>query len=429
MREAFFFGAVLFSIAGTASAQEHPSERMTLDEAVGSALRRNPNVASAVANVRRAEALMREARSGSYPTLTANAAYTRLDDDRRLGGRVISAANQFNANLTLTVPLFSLQRWATWSHAEEAAHIAEISLEEARRGVAVATARAYLAIVAQNRVIGISERARDTAKAHLDFAHQRFTGGVGTRLDEVRAGQELYAAEAQVESAHAGLARAREALSVMVGAENEVDVAGEPAFPTSGGGDSPADIEARRTDIRRDRARLQAADRIVRDNWKDYSPTLLGQVMPFYQTPATLTVPETGWQAQLLLTLPIYDGGLRSGQAQEREAGLSEARAALDSTTRQARADVRAAIEASTRADRAMEAARKGAELSHQALELANIAYRAGATTNLEVIDAERRARDADSSAVLAEDASRQARLDLLVATGRFPLFAKDTSR
>ena len=48
-------------------------------------------------------------------------------------------------------------------------------------------------------------------------------------------------------------------------------------------------------------------------------------------------------------------------------------------------------------------------------------AYQAGATGNLEVIDAERRARDADNAAVVAEDAVRQARLDLLAATGHFP--------
>jgi outer membrane protein TolC len=55
------------------------------------------------------------------------------------------------------------------------------------------------------------------------------------------------------------------------------------------------------------------------------------------------------------------------------------------------------------------------------ALELANQAYRAGATSNLELIDAERRARDAATTAVIAEDAVRQANLDLLSAAGRFP--------
>ena len=55
------------------------------------------------------------------------------------------------------------------------------------------------------------------------------------------------------------------------------------------------------------------------------------------------------------------------------------------------------------------------------ALRLSELAYRAGATSNLEVIDAERASRDADTAAAIAEDAARQARLDLLAASGRFP--------
>jgi outer membrane protein TolC len=71
--------------------------------------------------------------------------------------------------------------------------------------------------------------------------------------------------------------------------------------------------------------------------------------------------------------------------------------------------------------DDALKAARDGGALAKETLDLANTAYRAGATTNLEVIDAERRARDAETQVAIAEDAARQARLDLLAASGRFP--------
>ena len=46
---------------------------------------------------------------------------------------------------------------------------------------------------------------------------------------------------------------------------------------------------------------------------------------------------------------------------------------------------------------------------------------RPGATTNIELIDAQRGARDAETAVAQAEDRVRQARLDLLVALGRFP--------
>ena len=59
--------------------------------------------------------------------------------------------------------------------------------------------------------------------------------------------------------------------------------------------------------------------------------------------------------------------------------------------------------------------------MAKDALDLANLAYSAGATTNLEVIDAERAARDADTAAEVAADNARQARLDMLASVGRFP--------
>ena len=132
-------------------------------------------------------------------------------------------------------------------------------------------------------------------------------------------------------------------------------------------------------------------------------------------------MPRTGWQAELVLSLPIYDGGLRSGVSEERAALLDEARASFEGGVRQAQSDVRIAFEAMLRADQALAASRDAARLAHRAYELATLAYRAGASTNIEVLDAARQARDADTAVAQAEDLSRQSRLDLLVAAGKFP--------
>ena len=50
-----------------------------------------------------------------------------------------------------------------------------------------------------------------------------------------------------------------------------------------------------------------------------------------------------------------------------------------------------------------------------------NLSYGAGASTSLDVLDAQRRARDADTAVATAEDAARQARLDYLLGSGSFP--------
>jgi len=82
---------------------------------------------------------------------------------------------------------------------------------------------------------------------------------------------------------------------------------------------------------------------------------------------------------------------------------------------------VRDSSEAMARADQALRSSRAAASLANRALELANTAYRAGAVTDIEVIDAERAARDADTQAEIAADTARQARLTMLSATGRLP--------
>ena len=395
---------------------------MSLAAAVKLALSRNPSVAVATEDIRRAEAVVREVRAAFLPTLTGNAAYTRLDSDRGANGVVFASASSLSANVTLAVPLLAPRSWAQTSHAGDAVDVARGAEGEVRRQLAIAVGRAYLAVIAQRRTIEANQLARDAAKAHLDFAHARLVGGVGNRLDEVRAAQELASTEAVVQTGFAGLVRAREALAVLVGSDTPVDAEGEPDLgEPAQGAEALDEARARRADVRLLEARVRSAERVERDNWTDYAPAVTGYFQPFYQTPATLAVPQTGWQLQFALVVPLYDGGLRYGLADERKAITAQSRDNLDLTVRQIRSDLRAAQEALRRAMAAQAASRDAGKLAVEAIDLANIAYHAGATTNIEVIDAERRARDAATVAAVAEDGARQARLDLLIAAGRFP--------
>jgi outer membrane protein TolC len=288
--------------------------------------------------------------------------------------------------------------------------------------VAQATARAYLTVVAQHRLIAAAETARANAKDHYDYAHTRLQGGVGRSIDEVRAQQDLASVDVQVQATYVALARAREALGVLmavaapVDSVEEVDLGAMPSLEAALG-----EASARRTDIKLLDQRVATAKQSSDDVWAYYAPFASIVAQPFFQDPPTPVLPKTGWQAQLLLSLPLYDGGQRDGISHERAALLAESRANLDAGLRQAQSDVRVSFEEMLRADQGLASARDAARLAHKAYDLATLAYRAGASTNIEVLDAARQARDADTSTAEAEDLSRQARLDLLVAAGRFP--------
>jgi len=415
---------------------EPAAEKVTLAAAVQRALQRNPSVAVAVQEVVRADALITQARAGWLPILTGNGLYTRLDSDRRLTTTTtdpvtgvmethsnrIAAANQVSGNLQLTVPLVAAPAWTATGRAKSAKRTAEASEVDVRRQVAQSTARAFITVVAEHRLVAASETARDTAKAHYDYAHTRLQGGIGRAIDEVRAAQDLATVETQLQANLARLVVAREALGVLLGTEGPVDAIDEVELPPPPSmADAVAGARTNRTDVKLLDMRVASAKRAAGDTWAYYMPYLAAVGTPFVQYPASLTQPEVGWQAQLVLTLPIYDGGLRTGISRERDAVLAQARSNLEGGLRQAQAEIRANFEAMIRADLALKSARDAAQLARRAMELANLAYKAGATTNLEVIDAARSTRDADTAAAQAEDLSRQARLDLLVASGRFP--------
>jgi outer membrane protein TolC len=394
---------------------------VTLDEAVVHALARNPTFATALLEARRADAVVTETKAAWLPTVYGYGGVTHLDGNRVEAGNIVLAQNELAANLTVTVPLVMTRQWLTTEESRMSADATRATSADARRLVAYATGQAYLAVYAQKLVIEVDETARDNARSHAAYTHQRYAGGVGNSIDEVRAIQEAASDEALVQQAYALLASDQEALGIVAGLDQPLDAAQEPVLADSPSLQEALDLAVHRPDVEALDLRSRAARKTVDDDWSDFAPYLSGVAQPFYQNPATPTVPLGGYSLGLLLTVPLYDGGLRYGQHEERANLRDEAGVAYDAGVRQARSDVRTAFESMRRAEEALRSSRQAAQYASKALDLASAAYRAGAATNIEVIDAERQARDAATQAEMAADGARQARLSLLVAADLFP--------
>ena len=406
---------------GEATAAAPAMAKVTWAQALDRALKSNPSVVVANQENERAAAFVREARAAWLPTLTGNGTYGRLDSARVFNGVVATPISQWNGNLTLTVPLVAPQAWANDWHASDNRDVVTANAADVRRQLALAVGRAYLTVLLQHRQVEVTVRAKETSAAHYDYAHTRLEAGLGNGLDEARAEQELRTNEGLVKNAENALVRAQSALAILLSATDLVDAADEVALGVAPTPDAAVeDARARRADVRALQARRVETEHLRRDDWVYYAPSLLAQAQAFKET-ATPLQPGSGWQAALVLSVPFFDGGFRYGVQRERRATDEQARAQLDGLLRQVRVEVRASFSLVRNADESLQSARAAVAAAIMAASLANKAYTAGASTNLEVIDAERVARDAESQAALAEDGARQARLDLLVATGAFP--------
>jgi outer membrane protein TolC len=290
------------------------------------------------------------------------------------------------------------------------------------RSVAIATARSYLSVLTARRLLALSIQARETARAHYEYAHLRVSGGLGNRLNELRALDELRSNEAAVASAETAVLRAREALGDLAGQEEALDVADEVELGVLPEQDLVSDASLHeRADLVALKRRREAAAAVLADSWQEYLPYVSGSLSAAVQNPETTTTPALGWQAQFVLALPVYDGGLRLGAKRERRELLEQADLASERALREARAEVRVAFSALRDTEQTLLSARESAAAAKDALTLATLAFHGGAISNLEVIDAERRHRDTDIKVAIAEDSVRQARLEVLAAAGKFP--------
>ena len=422
MRSLSAAGALLLCCAAAhAPAEAQTVEAISFDEAIRRAITSNPTMQQAAAGILRAEALLQQTRALSLPSMSATMTTSVIGPVPEFAGQNIVPRSQLNAGLGFAVPVLQPVLWAQRTQAADQIVVSQRTSDDVRRQVAFATAQAYLAVIAQHRVLELNERARDNAQAHFEYARQRYEGGIGSRLNALRAQQELSTDEARVEDAHLAVRRAQEALGVLVAAEGPVDAAGEPSFEVPAEGVPEKELIQGRTDLRLFAARESAARRVLDDSWREYLPSVNALFAPQLLTPSGLFAPSRSWTLSFAAAVPVFEWGERRGRARERQALLDSVRAERADVERQASSEVRTAREAVSRTERARDRARSAAEQALEVVRITDVAFREGATTNIEVIDAQRQARDAETAAAIADDAVRRARLDLLLATGRFP--------
>jgi multidrug efflux system outer membrane protein len=407
---------VAASLVGRVAAAD-PTEPITFDEAVRRAIAHNPDRRVALDEIARVDGLLAQATSALLPQLSGNATYTRLEANRYVAMNLEAAANSFEASLNVSGPLVDMHAIAERKRAHDQVDVTAAQADNVKRDVAIAAARAYFMAYTTARELEIATHARDNAKGHADYTRGRHQAGVGNDLDVQRAEAELATDEADVASAITAKLRAEEALGIILGSDRPASAAREPDLGTPDEGPGIAV----RADVIASLREHDAATWSSDHDWWDWLPSLRLTGDGFFTAPQIAPIPRWGYDLALTLSVPIYDGGFRRGAHEQHVALLAEAAERDAETDRQASSDVRLARQAVGDTRRARDAARDAAKAADAVLDLATTGYKAGTTTSLDVIDAQRSSLDAATSALIAEDNYRQAELDLLAATGAFP--------
>lgn len=341
------------------------------------------------------------------------------------GTLTLQPADQLDAYAVLTVPLFDASSFVRARAASGSARAAQESQKDAALQVEGAVAQAYYQVIADLGLVDSSRRALDVARANLTLTeHQRASGSVaGLDVDRARAEverqvQQLAAAElglrldARALTSRAGLAPDLGAAPVL--ADDLHEEAPLEAFV-------PAEAElpalAAATEARRAQEEQARAQRLT------LVPALTGSLVE-HGTNTPGLVPGHTWNYQGVLALTwSFDGGTLAGIRTE-DARLAVA-SAREERTRLAVHDAIHRAWSTVQTDIARSrSARAQAEVSARAAGLARDRYRVGASTQLDLLQAQRDAFAADVNRIQADADLVNVRAQLRLAAGRSLLSA-----
>jgi outer membrane protein TolC len=400
-----------------------PRQVKSWDDALALLRAHSPDYLASYETVRRAEAQSRIALAAVLPTLNAQGSYVHqfYTESISLAGLsiVTPPPDVLSASATLQWNVLNPRALYAVGTARENTKATVLSFEDRRRTIALTVVNAMLSTLAAARVAELNRVGLRSALERLALTQARLQYGQGTPLDVDRAAQDVAAARALLISGDEALLQSREALGAALGSTTPIAAPGDLSLDDFDAAVARtcrlnADIE-RRPDVASARLRAEIAERGVHDAELMFAPSI-GVGSQLTRSNAAVLAPLTAWNVQAVLTVPLYDGGVRYGALKDSRAALEQARQALVS----ARIAAVVSAEQAQRGVSVYEASRKVAQeerdLAARIDERIRDGYARGLGTSLDLVVSAQSLRQAEINLVLLEVQVGEARAGAVLA-------------
>ncbi len=397
-----------------------PTAPLTLDlaQALARARAENPQIRAAGARVKEREGLITATRADALPQLTLTGDFTRARDVSLLNssfgdfagsfgftpGDLVGARNVWTTQATLTQPLFY------WGKLGTAIRVARMGEQEARFARSTAdldvlhgVAQAYLAVLGAQADLAVVEVRRQAAETFLADVQAKLDAQAATELDLLRARSELLAVAPEALQDEANLERATEILNGMLGLEPTTPLVLAPlGRPVVGA--RPAGVQrSELAQLRQQEAMLRANDAILK---ADLRPKFDLSASYGYQaghTDLLFREPYDAWRVDVTMRFPIFDGFRSAGKRAQNAAQLEQVREARIDQERSIAVERSMADRELAKAVALEKAARESQAAAAEALRVSRESFDQGLVTSLDVLQAERAAREARSQYLHAQ--------------------------
>jgi multidrug efflux system outer membrane protein len=386
------------------------------------ALAQNDDLKIAAARVLEARAVLGETRADQYPTVGVGAA---------AGGGRVAAVGTTPAQTAGALRVggtvdWALDFWGRYRRATEAARAELLATEWGRRAVTSTViadvANAYFELRALDLQMEVAQRTLKSRNESLALTRVREAGGATSLLDVREAEQLVFGAKAAIVELDRRIAQEENALSLLLGnlpapIARGLALVDQPHAPDVPAG-LPSSLLERRPEVLAAEQEIIAANAQVGVARSAYFPSISLTGAGGLQSTALGALFASGagyWSAIVSVAQPVFTAGRTRSQVAFAQARVDEATALYAQAVKRAFREASDALVGYAKA-REFRVQQEGLTTAAQdARRLADIRYQGGATSYLEVLDADTRLFVAELQ--LAE--ARQAELSSFVEVYR----------
>ncbi|MFN7024778.1 MAG: efflux transporter outer membrane subunit [Pseudorhizobium sp.] len=393
-------------------------------------LSQNLDVLQALERINQAEANVVQAGAGGLPSLDFGVQAQR-SGARDIGGSPAPASTASQTRVTggPTASWF-LDLFGLYSRSREAAlanlDAAYAGVDVARLSLLQAVVSAYIDVRYYQERIAVARQNLGSRRETLDLTRLQLEAGAASRLDVVQSEGLVNSTLAEIPALETAFRGAAHRVATLLGlpassllAELQKG-ARQPVARFNAKAGVPADLIRNRPDIRAAERQLAAAVAQIGVAQAQLYPaiTLGGSITPSYTRVAGSETGLLSWGFGPSISLPIFDGGALKANVSAAESTARESYLAWKQTVLNAVEEVENALAAVARDARTVNALRDTVRSYDEALELATASYRDGASSLLDVLDAQRQVSSARASLAQAVQQMAQDFVSLNVAVG-----------
>ncbi|MBB3612916.1 efflux transporter outer membrane subunit [Rhizobium sp. BK602] len=389
-------------------------------------LSQNLSILQALERINQAQATVITAGAGGLPNLSVSGGHT-------VSGQKGSLRTQTETeNTTSGGPSVSwlLDLWGQYRRAREGAlaslDAAYSSVDTARLTYLQDLANSYVNARYYQTLISIAQENLKSRRDTLSLTKFQLDAGAASRLDVVQAEGLVNSTLSTIPGFEISYRQAVHHIATLLNVPSSTVIAQmqgggkQPVFRGRVNSGVPADLIRNRPDIRVAERNLAAATAQIGVAEAQLFPTitLSGAITPSYIHTSSRSGGLTSWSFGPSLTLPIFDGGTLRANVKSAESSSREQYVVWQQTVRSAVEDVENALSAVSRDAQTVSALRAQVKSYQEALQLSTASYKDGASSLLDVLDAQRNVTSAQQSLAQAVQQSAIDYISLNIAIG-----------